>query len=337
MNSLKPDQAPNAHVSSDERTGIFGPYGDTSSPLVPGDDDPLSTLNPTVHADGTPQVLRVGEYEILGRLGHGGMGVVYKARHARLDRLVALKMIISGAHAGPMDLARFHTESRVIARLHHPNIVQLYEAGEHQGLPYFCLEYVEGESLAKRLGGQPQPARDAAQLIETLARAMAVAHGHAVVHRDRKPANILFTSNGVPKVVDFGLAKRLEADSSITHTGSLMGTPSYMAPEQARGDNKAITALTDVYALGAILYECLTGRPPFIGKTPMKTAMKVLNKDAMPPTRLIPGLPRDLETICLKCLDKEPERRYSSALALAEDLHRFLAGESILARPAGMF
>src|SRR5262245_13356363 len=335
MNSLQPSQGPEPGSPSHEGTGMYDPGADTASPIAAQDLDPLSTLNPTVHADGVPQVLRVGEYEVLGRLGHGGMGVVYKARHARLDRLVALKMIISGAHAGPADLARFHTESRVIARLHHPNIVQLYEAGEHQGLPYFCLEYVDGESLAKRLGGQPQSPREAAQLVETLARAMDVAHEHQVVHRDLKPANVLFTSNGVPKIVDFGLAKRLEADSSITHTGSLMGTHSYMAPEQARGDNKTITRQTDVYALGALLYECLTGRPPFVGKTPMKTAIKVLNDDPLPPTRLLPSLPRDLETICLKCLEKEPARRYASASALAEDLHRFLAGELIQARPAG--
>jgi serine/threonine-protein kinase len=272
-------------------------------------------------------------YEIVGELGRGGMGVVYKARQKGLNRWVALKMVLAGAHAGPQQLARFRIEAEAIAHLQHPNIVQVYDVGEQAGLPYFSLEFVDGGSLASKVYRQPQPPRDAAHMIETLARAMAYAHEHGIIHRDLKPANVLLTEDGIPKITDFGLAKRLEDDSSQTKSGTLMGTPSYMAPEQARGDVHQVGPLADVYALGAMLYELLTGRPPFLAATPMETILEVTTEEAVPPTRLHAEIPRDLETICLKCLQKEPQKRYAGALELAEDLRRFLSDEPILARP----
>jgi WD40 repeat protein len=308
-------------------------------------------------ADPAPGQPTVAGYEVLGELGRGGMGVVYKARQRRLDRLVALKMILAGGHAGAEDLARFRTEAEAAARLQHPNIVQIYEVGEHDGLPFLALEYVDGHSLARQFGGTPQPARAAAQLVATLARAMHAAHLRGIVHRDLKPANILlkkaeggrmkdesnaFISSDssfilppsafVPKITDFGLAKKLDSEGQ-TRTGAVMGTPSYMAPEQAAGEGHTVGPAADVYALGAILYELLTGRPPFKGPTPLETIRQVLEEEALPPSRLQSRIPRDLETICLKCLHKEPGQRYASAAELADDLERYLAGEPIRARP----
>jgi tetratricopeptide (TPR) repeat protein len=274
-------------------------------------------------------------YEILGELGRGGMGVVYKARQTGLNRLVALKMVLAGAHAGPEQLARFQTEAEAVATLQHPHIVQIYEVGKHAGLPYFSLEFVDGGSLAQKLDGKPLPPAQAARYAELLAAAMHCAHQHGIVHRDLKPANVLLTADGGPKITDFGLAKRLEGDSKQTRSGTLMGTPSYMAPEQARGETHAIGPLSDVYALGAILYELLTGRPPFQGATLLDTLEQVRSQEPVPPARLQPKVSRDLETICLKCLQKEPRKRYASAEALADDLHRCLAGLPIQARPVG--
>jgi serine/threonine-protein kinase len=274
-------------------------------------------------------------YEIAGELGRGGMGVVYKALQKGLGRWVALKMVLAGSHASPQQLARFRAEASAVARLQHPNIVQIYDVGERNGLPYFSLEFVEGGTLQQRIHGNPQPPREAAYLVETLARAVAYAHQLGIVHRDLKPANVLLTRDGVPKITDFGVAKRLEDSSGQTKSGMLVGTPSYMAPEQARAEASAVGPLVDVYALGAILYELLTGRPPFEAATTMDTIVKVTSQEAVAPSRLRYGLPPDLETICLKCLQKEPEPRYQSAQALAEDLRRFLAGEPIQARPVG--
>jgi predicted Ser/Thr protein kinase/tetratricopeptide (TPR) repeat protein len=274
-------------------------------------------------------------YEVLAELGRGGMGVVYKARQTSLKRLVALKMILSHAHAGPEERARFQTEAEAVARLQHPNIVQVYEVGEHDGLSYFSLEFVEGGSLTQRLAGGPLPADAAALLAVSLARAMHHAHQRGVVHRDLKPANVLLSADGEPKIADFGLARKLETDSGQTRSGAILGTPSYMAPEQAAGDTHRAGPAADTYALGAILYECLTGRPPFRGATLRQTLEMVCTQDPLPPSRLQPGVPRDLETICLKCLAKEPERRYATALALANDLDRFRAGEPILGRREG--
>jgi predicted Zn finger-like uncharacterized protein len=270
-------------------------------------------------------------YEILGELGRGGMGVVYKARQAKLGRVVALKMILSGAHAGEADLARFRTEAEAIARLQHPNIVQVFEVGEHGGLPFFSLEFCDGGSLEKKLNGTPLPPKEAAALVETLARAMDAAHQRGVIHRDLKPANVLLAEDGAPKITDFGLAKKLD-EASQTASGAVMGTPSYMAPEQVGGKSGASA---DVYALGAILYECLTGRPPFKAATALDTMMQVAADEPVPPTQLQPRTPRDLETICLKCLRKEPAKRYASAAVLAEDLRRWRDGEPIAARPSG--
>jgi WD40 repeat protein/Flp pilus assembly protein TadD/tRNA A-37 threonylcarbamoyl transferase component Bud32 len=273
-------------------------------------------------------------YEILAELGRGGMGVVYKARQTRLNRLVALKMILSGAQAGADDLARFRTEAEAIARLQHPNIVQIHEVGEHEGKPFFSLEFCPGGSLDRRLAGTPLKPKAAARLIQTLARAMQAAHDKGVIHRDLKPANVLLAEDDTPKITDFGLAKKLDEEGK-TATGAVMGTPSYMAPEQAGSAKGQVGPAADVYALGAILYECLTGRPPFKAATPLDTIMQVVGNEPVAPARLNAGVPRDLETICLKCLRKEPGQRYASAAALAEDLRRFRAGEAIAARPAG--
>ncbi len=278
---------------------------------------------------------QIAGHAILGELGRGGMGVVYKARQLQLNRLVALKMVLAGAHAGEDQLARFQTEAEAVARLKHPNIVQIYEVGEHNGLPFFSLEYVDGGSLSANIGGKPQPPRAAARLVERLADAMDSAHRQNIIHRDLKPANVLLTLEGDPKITDFGLAKRLEGDSSQTRSGTLMGTPSYMAPEQAHGESRKIGPLSDLYSLGAILYEMLTGRPPFQGTTVLDTLEQVQKQEPVPPSRLQPKMPRDLETICLKCLQKAPEKRYADASALSGDLRRFLAGEPIMARPVG--
>jgi tetratricopeptide (TPR) repeat protein len=272
-------------------------------------------------------------YEILGVLGRGGMGVVYKARQIGLGRLVALKMILAGVHAGLDAVARFRREAEAAARLQHPHIVQIHEIGVHDGLPYLSLEYVEGGSLAQKLAGTPLPPRQAAQLVETLARAVHVAHQRGIVHRDLKPGNILLTGDGTPKVADFGLAKRLDDPAGQTASGDILGTPSYMAPEQAGGKHRPVGPAADTYALGAILYDLVTGRPPFKAASAMGTVWQVLHQEPVPPRQLQPKLPCDLETICLKCLRKEPPKRYGNAGDLADDLHRFLRGEPIHARP----
>ena len=297
-------------------------------------------------------------YEILGVLGRGGMGVVYQARQTSLNRIVALKVILAGAHASPDDLQRFRTEAEAVAKLSHPNIIQIYEVGLHEGMPYCALEFVGGGNLDRLLAGQPQPPRDAARLMVSLARGTHAAHTAGIVHRDLKPANILLTGvrsqeSGdrksqetgssptldfcllTPKITDFGLAKRLEAEAGQTKTGDILGTPSYMAPEQGAGRLMEIGPASDVYSLGAILYEMLTGRPPFQGLSALETVMQAMVQEVVPPSRLQPKIPRDLETICLKCLHKVASRRYPSAELLAEDLERFLHGQPILARPVG--
>ena len=273
----------------------------------------------------------VDGYEILEELGHGGMGVVYKAYQQRLSRLVALKMIRAGSLAKPEDLARFRIEAEAVAKQRHPNIIQIYDIGEVAGLPFVALELLEGGGLDKFLGGTPQPGEASAKLSATLARAIHAAHQAGVIHRDLKPSNIMFGADGTPRITDFGLAKRLE-EEGYTETGQVLGSPSYIPPEQAHGHAKAVGPAADVYALGAILYEMLTGRPPFKGTTPVETVMQVLNEDPVPPSHLQPQVARDLETICLKCLAKEPHKRYASALALAEDLDRYLGDKPIQAR-----
>jgi WD40 repeat protein len=281
-------------------------------------------------------------YEVLRELGRGGMGVVYKARQVNLDRLVALKVILAGRHAGAQARARFKAEAEAVARLQHPNVVHIYDVGEHQELPFFSFELCPGGSLGDRLDGTPLPAHPAAALAETLARAVHAAHQAGIVHRDLKPANVLLAADGTPKITDFGLAKRLDAAGAPTRSGTIMGTPSYMAPEQTGATMapeqtiampKGVGPATDVYALGAILYELLTGRPPFKGSSPMNTVLQLLTCEPVPPRALVPKVPRDLETICLKCLHKDARKRYASAAELAEDLRRFQAGEPIRARP----
>jgi eukaryotic-like serine/threonine-protein kinase len=278
--------------------------------------------------------MRVDGYDLLSELGRGGTGVVYLARHVHLKRLVALKMIQSPAHRCSRQLARFRGEAEVLASIQHPNIIQIYEVGECDGQPFLALEYLPGGGLDRRLHGRPQPPRQAAQLLRTLVRAVGAAHQAGVIHRDLKPANVLLTADGTPKITDFGLAKRLDATTGQTTTGDILGTPHYMAPEQAYGRRDAVGPWTDIYALGAILYELLTGRPPFSGATVWDTLEQMTSLDPVPPSRLQAKVPRDLEIICLKCLEKGPQRRYASAADLAEDLRRFLANEPIRARPS---
>jgi serine/threonine-protein kinase len=311
---------------------------------------------------------RIPGYEVQAVLGHGGMGVVYKARHLRLNRTVGLKMLLAGPYAAPHELARFQREAEAVAGLRHGNIVQVYDVAEHEGRPYFTMEFVEGGSLGQKLAGRPQPARQAAALVATLAAAVQAAHDGGIVHRDLKPTNVLLQrkseipnpksqirdpkspstsplllsdsefriSDFDPKIADFGLARHFDTELALTLSGARVGTPCYMAPEQAMGKTRAIGPATDVYALGAILYEMLTGRPPFRGETATETELQVIYQDPVPPSRLNAKVPRDLETICLKCLHKDPQRRYATATALAEDLQRFERGEPIVARPAGM-
>jgi serine/threonine-protein kinase len=291
----------------------------------------LAASRPPIPPEGT-SLPQVPGYEVQGELGRGGMGVVYKARHLRLQRTVALKMLLAGAHAELSGRERFQREAEAVAALRHPNIVQVFDVGEVDNRPYFTMEFVEGGSLAERIRGVPQPARQAAELVATLADAVHAAHQGGIVHRDLKPANVLLTSDGTPKVTDFGLARRLEGNEGLTISGTPVGTPSYMSPCQARGD-RDVGPATDVWALGAILYELLTGRPPFHAESATATLQQVVSDDPVPPARLNARVPRDLETICLKCLEKEPAARYASAQALADDLRRFGRGEPIEARP----
>jgi WD40 repeat protein/tRNA A-37 threonylcarbamoyl transferase component Bud32 len=275
----------------------------------------------------------VAGYEVLGEIGRGAMGVVFKARQLKANRVVALKMILTKSSGGLEEQVRFQIEAEAVARLQHPNIVQIHEVGEQGGLPFFSLEFCAGGPLNKRLGGRPLPVREAAALAEKLTRAVQHAHSRGVVHRDLKPANILMSADGEPKVADFGLAKRLDADSEVSQVGQIMGTPSYMAPEQAWGKVRDVGPAADVYALGAILYEFLAGQPPFLGATLLETLEQVRSHEPVAPGRLQPGIPRDLETICLKCLRKEAERRYASAGELADRLRMFLEGKPVPDRP----
>jgi mono/diheme cytochrome c family protein len=277
---------------------------------------------------------RIPGYEILRIIDRGGMGVVYEARQIELGRTVAIKMI-SGAHVRPKHLARFRVEAEAAARLQHANFVQIFHVGEVNGRPFFSMEYVAGGSLADRLTRSPLAAREAAGLVETLARAVHAAHECGIVHRDLKPSNVMLADDGTPKIADFGLAKLLDDDSSHTHTGEILGTPSYMAPEQAEGNKDQIGPATDVYALGAILYELLAGKPPFQGTSPLDSLRLVMSQEPVPPSQLAAAVPRDLEAICLKCLEKTPAHRYATAQGLADDLRRFLNGQPVIARHIG--
>jgi eukaryotic-like serine/threonine-protein kinase len=286
--------------------------------------------------NGGADLPQIPGYEVECLLGRGGMGVVYRARHVRLHRVVALKMLISGAYAGPPERTRFQREAEAVASLHHTNIVSVYDVGDHGGLPYFTMELLEGGSLARALRGTPQPVRQAAALLTTLAEAVHVSHQGGIVHRDLKPANIMFTADGTPKIADFGLARHFAGEPGITLSGARMGTPSYMSPEQASGKAAKIGCATDIYSLGALLYEMLTGRPPFRAETASETERQVIAEDPVSPSRLNTRVPRDLETICLKCLHKAPERRYATAADLAADLKRFQQDLPIMARRGGL-
>lgn len=294
---------------------------------------PEAALPATPASPGLPGAATVVPgYEIVDELGRGGMGVVYRARHLGLKRMVALKMILSGVHASPEMLNRFRSEAEAVARLRHPNIVQIYDIGEQGGLPYFSLELVEGGSLERRLVREPIAPDQAAQLIMVLARAVYAAHKEGIVHRDLKPANVLLDADGTPKIVDFGLAKVIGDDRGRTASGAIMGTPSYMAPEQAAGKSRDVGPAADVYALGAILYELLTGQPPFRAETILDTVLQVVMDEVTPPSERGRKIPANLEAICLKCLQKEMHKRYASACALADDLQRFQNGEPVQAR-----
>jgi WD40 repeat protein len=298
-----------------------------------------ATVDHIVAESGQPEaVARVriryfGDYELLRELARGGMGVVFFARQMTLNRPVALKMILAGQLANEIDIKRFYTEAEAAASLDHPGIVPIFEVGQHEGQHYFSMGFIEGQSLSQRLAEGPLPAREAAALMVKVAEAIDYAHQRGVIHRDLKPANILLDAQGHPRVTDFGLAKKVEGDSGLTGSGQIMGTPSYMPPEQAGGKRGEVGPAADVYALGATLYALVTGRPPFQAATAVDTVLMVLGDEPVSPRRLNLSVPADLETICLKCLQKEPARRYASAAALGEDLRRFLAGEPILARP----
>jgi WD40 repeat protein len=275
-------------------------------------------------------------YEILEEIGRGGMGIVYKAWQRELNRLVAIKMVLLGAAATPETLVRFRQEAELAARLQHPNIVQVHEIIHQEQSAFLIMEFVEGGSLSRQCHGRPQPAEEAARLVEVLARAIEHAHRKGVLHRDLKPGNVLLTAEGFPKIADFGLATCIGLDSGLTATGAVLGTPGYMAPEQASQHDRQAGPATDVYGLGAILYELLTGRPPVTGSDLMDVLLRLRQEEAIPPRRLQPSVPRDLETVCLKCLQKDPRHRYASAEALADDLRRFLDGKPIAARPVSM-
>jgi serine/threonine-protein kinase len=298
---------------------------------------------PTVAPDGPPtahdflrgHVPEIGEYELLEEIARGGMGVIYRARHKLLNRVVALKTILAGRFASPEETRRFLLEAEMAASFDHPNIVPVYDIGVHEGLIYFSMKLVDGKSLSHHLPRLAGDYRAAARLLATVARAVHHAHCRGFIHRDLKPGNILVDSDDEPHVTDFGLARRIQSDSGLTKSGAILGTPSYMAPEQAAGNREALTKVVDVYSLGAVLYELLTGRPPFRASTVMETLVQVLEREPSPPGQVRPGIPRDLESICLRCLGKSPADRYPTAEALAEDLERFANNESVHARPAG--
>jgi serine/threonine protein kinase len=333
--SVPPDpETSSYHVPNFNLAGpLEQPTYDQSSTLPPADPPSRSS---TVLGQSTDRSMPiVPGYEIIGELGHGGMGVVYQAKQLGLSRTVALKMILGGACASNEVRARFRIEAEAIAKLQHPNIVQVYEIGEYGGLPFFSLEFCGGGSL-KALAGVPWPPCEAAALILTLAQAIQHAHERGIVHRDLKPANVLVTTDNSPKITDFGLAKLLGDMDGHTASGAIMGTPSYMAPEQAGGRTRTIGPAVDVYALGAILYELLTGCPPFQAATPLDTIMLVVTEEPVPIARHQPKTPWNLQVICGKCLQKMGEKRYPSAADLADDLQRFLDDRPIKARRPGI-
>jgi len=303
-----------------------------ADPYSPAADAPPSDSS----AAGEEMPRDFGDYEILAEIGRGGMGVVYRARQKDLDRTVAIKMILASNLASAEHVRRFRDEARAAAKVRHSNVVHIHEVGQHHGQHYFTMEYVEGESLAERVGRGRLDPQTAARLVAKVAQAVDHLHQHGIVHRDLKPSNVLLDAGGEPYVTDFGLAKFFAGGSNATATGVIAGTPCYMAPEQAAGRNAEVGPASDVYSLGAILYEVLTGRPPFFRESPLDTLLEVLGSEPPPPRHLNRSIPRELERICLKCLSRSPGDRYRSAAALAEDLDHFLKGEAIEARPPGL-
>ena len=313
-------------------------FAERSHPTPPSRDGETVQYTPSdtpPPAIGRPRIRYLGDYELIAEIARGGMGVVYKARQISLNRIVAVKMILAGQLATKADHDRFHSEAQAAALLDHPNILPVFEVGEHEGQHYFSMGYVDGQSMAVRLSEGPLPPNEAAELVATVAEAVEYAHRQGVIHRDIKPSNILIDSKGRPRVTDFGLAKRADSSSELTTTGQVLGTPSYMPPEQAAGHVNAVGPLADVYALGALLYAALTGRPPFHAATQLETLQQVLQREPVALRQLNAAIPRDLETIVLKCLEKSAARRYATAQALADDLRRYLDGRPILARPVG--
>lgn len=311
------------------------------APLNPGvGGDTPTTLDPVLKTTSAASVAPLGnvkyfgDYELLEEVARGGMGVVYKARQTSLNRIVAVKMILTGHLASEADIHRFYAEAEAAANLQHPNIVVIHEVGKHEDHHYFSMDYVEGQNLATLVRERPLPPARAAELVKTIAEAIQYAHQRGILHRDLKPQNVLMDEHDRPRVTDFGLAKRTGEDSGLTQSGAVMGSPSYMPPEQATGRHDQVGPHSDVYSLGAILYQLLTGKAPFVGETPLATLRKVVEEDPVPPSKYNPLTPPDLETICLKCLEKKPESRYATARALAEELGRFLNHEPIFARPA---
>jgi tRNA A-37 threonylcarbamoyl transferase component Bud32 len=306
-----------------------------SQPTADGSMKPISEDHGSGVGENLPRMF--GKYQLVEQLGRGGMGIVFKARESRPERTVAIKMILRGSLASPADVARFRAEAQSAARLEgHPNIVAVHEVGDCEGQPYFSMKYVEGTTLGRMIAQGPLPVREAARFVAGVARAVHYAHQNGILHRDLKPSNVLVDSHGQPHVTDFGLAKRVEGGDSLTQTGAIIGTPSYMAPEQASSKRGTLGPATDIYGLGAILYEALSGRPPFQAATPLDTIMQVLEQEPVSPRLLNPSVPRELEMICMKCLQKPMSLRYAAAGELAEDLEAFLKGEPISARPLSM-
>ena len=331
-------------ISAELRVTLDGmgiPVSSTFDPL-PDDDDPLEavTMAPgarTVAPGAAPAAGSViGDYELLEEVARGGMGVVFRARQCSLNRVVAVKMVLDAVEDNDELQQRFANEAEAAAALDHPGIVPVYEVGQYRGYPYFSMAFVDGRSLADAMSGGPLAPRRAAEIARDVASAIAHAHGAEIIHRDLKPANILIDTHGAPRVTDFGVCKSLRAGSDLTSSGELIGTPHYMPPEQAGGKQQTVSPASDVYSLGAVLYATLTGRPPFQAATPLEVVSQVLSQEPVPPRRLNPSVPVDLEVITLKCLSKSPRDRYGSAGELADDLARFLSGQPIEARPPSM-